>query len=93
MAYSTANPPALFSQAVGGRYRKWVYKSTDAQAAVAVTGYITNAGSLGMKVGDTVEAINTATNLMSMHTVVTVNATTGAADLSDGTAIGGSNAT
>lgn len=93
MAYSTSNPPALHSQAVGGFYRKWVYKSTDAPAVVRVIGYITNARDLGMKVGDLVEVIDTDAAPISLQLMIVsaINATTGAGDLSDGTAVTATN--
>lgn len=90
--YSTSAPPALLFQAIAGR-RFWVYDgSTDNAATRDASGYITNAKDLGMKVADFVFGVDSDdTNYLTAgHTVVTVNATTGVADLSDGTTIGGS---
>lgn len=87
MAYSTDNPPALISQMVGKNGgSKWMYDSTDAASAVRVDGYITDGAYLGMKVGDSVEQIDTAGGSVNHnYTVVAVNAN-GSVDLSDGTA-------
>lgn len=89
MAYSTSSPPSLDSQTVGGTYREWTYRSTDAFTVVRVIGYISNARDLGMKVGDLVKCIKTDASPISMQlaTVSAINATTGAGDLSDGTAV------
>lgn len=86
MAYSTSTPPALVTQAIAGP-RRWLYTSADAIATVNTTGYFTNGYTLGMRVGDTVEVRDTATPTTSLCTVIDVNATTGVADISDGTAI------
>lgn len=93
MAYSTSNPPALLSQTIGGSKKVYVYASTDNAAAVRAAGYITNAKELGMKAGDKVISVDTddATMLTTEHVVVSVNATTGAGDLSDGSAGSGAN--
>ena len=92
MAYNTANPPALISQGVGGFFRQWVYKSTDAATVVRVTGYITNAKDLGMKVGDIVTAIDTdASPVAAQIMLVSVINANGSADLSDGVAITATN--
>lgn len=89
MAYSTSNPPMLVTEApLTGAYQRWVHSSADAQAAVNTSGFITNGGNLGMKVGDIVEHHDTGTGITTSHSVITVNATTGAVDLSDGVVIG-----
>lgn len=54
MAYTTANPPALIAQGIGGGHRVWSYKSTDAVADVDNTDYFTNALELGMQETDRV---------------------------------------
>ena len=89
MAYSTSNPPVLVRN--GGIDNtgpaEWTYKSADAASVVAASGYFTNAKNLGMAVDDLVTVINTATSprTATKHLIVSINATTGAADLSDGT--------
>jgi hypothetical protein len=91
MAYSTSNPPSMITQRVGGAGAMWHYNSTDAATVVRVSGYITNADELGMKVGDTVLQTDlTGATVGHLYLVVTV-ADGGAADLSDGTAITATN--
>lgn len=88
MAYSTNNPPALVTQMVGKNGgSKWMYDSADAATVVRADGYITNGADLGMKVGDSVEQIDTVGGAVShLYTVVAVNAN-GSVNLSDGTAV------
>ena len=89
MPYATTNPPSKISSGpIAGAGQIWYYSSTDALAAVNTAGYITNGGELGMKVGDTVTVNDSTTPLTSLHRVITVNATTGAVDLSDGVSLG-----
>ena len=71
--------------AVGSRM--WIHTSADAGAAVDTTGFISDGGKYGMKVGDLVQHTNTATNIVTLHRVMTVSATTNAVDLSDTTTI------
>lgn len=94
MAYSTSAPPRLVTS--GGLYgvaatggQNWFYSTADTAATVDTTGYITNGGDLGMKVGDLVNVQVTGTGVVTSHRVVTVSATApGAVDLSDGTIVG-----
>lgn len=88
MSYSTSQPPQLLTQALGNTGPAiWVYRSTDAATAVRVTGYITNAKSLGMKAGDLVHSIKTDASPLSVQThIVSVINADGSADLSDGSA-------
>ncbi len=93
MAYSTTNPPALVTQGIMNVSTAfWIYASTDAATVVRVTGYISNAKALGMKAGDIVFAIDTDASPLTMQVMI-VSAITaaGAADLSDGTAVTGTN--
>lgn len=93
MAYATATPPRLISQALGDQIPAfWVYANTDATTAVRVTGYFTNAKDLGMKKGDIVWYIKTDASPISaqIYIVSAINAN-GSADLSDGTAITATN--
>jgi hypothetical protein len=59
MTYSVNNPPALMSQSVGGEFRVWSYRSTDDAATVDGANYITNGGTLGLRVGDVVWVTDT----------------------------------
>lgn len=92
MAYSTSTPPALIAGGLtyNGGPRVWIYTTTDATATIDTTGYITNGGNLGMRVGDIVLVfISSGTVTLSMYRVVTVSSTApGAVDLSDGTVVG-----
>lgn len=69
MAYSVTNPPALIGQALGGKGKLWMLKSTDAESAFDDTDYITNADDLGMATGDAVMVIDTTNGLTSMGQV------------------------
>lgn len=89
MAYATSNPPALIADRIGGGQAMWRYTSTDATATVDGSGYITNGGDLGMKVGDTVIVDDTTNGITTSHRVITVSTTApGAVDLGNGTTIG-----
>lgn len=90
MTYATSNPPSLMQQSIGNSAPAiWTYSSTDATATVDGSGYITNGGALGMKVGDLVIVNDTTNKIMTSHYVVTVSSTyPGAVDLSNGTTIG-----
>lgn len=91
MSYSTSAPPRVLYQAIAGP-RTWIYLESGITAGAAdASGYITNGGALGMKVGDFVFVQDTATPyVISGHTVVTVSATyPGAVDLSNGITLGG----
>lgn len=92
MTYSTNSPPSLVTQDVqNSGPSKWIYRSADSNATVDTTGYITNGGALGMKVGDLVDVYDTANTIVKTHQVLSVSATyPGAVNLSDGTTVGGS---
>jgi len=91
MSYSTSSPPRLLTPAFTGAGNIWYYSSADAAATVDTSGYITNGGNLGMKVGDVVIVNDTATPLITTHQVISVSSTApGAVDLSNGTTIGAS---
>ena len=78
----------MLGSAVGAGPRIWVYSEASLVAsALDASGYISNGGKHGMKVNDLVLGMNTSTGIWSGHSVVTVNATTGAVDLSNGTTI------
>lgn len=95
MAYVTSNPPNLITEApLTGPGQMWVYRGTDTPATVAVAGYFSDGAFRGMKVGDIVIVFNTSATPITMQimTVASVNMTTGAVDLTDGTAIAVTNA-
>lgn len=93
MAYSTTNPPNLVQQNLGNRHSaEWTLTGTDAVATVRVTGYITNAKALGMKKGDLVRYTKTdASPITTQLMIVSAINANGSADLSDGTAVTGTN--
>lgn len=84
MAYSVDNPPGLISQGIGGVGRLWMYKSADDETAFDDSGYITNAGALGIKTGDAIICIDTSNGLTSIGKVTVTN---GAGTISALTAI------
>lgn len=93
MPYSTSNPPVLLAGTFNNAGPKlWHYRSTDADTAVRVTGYITNARDLGMAAGDLVVSLKTDASPLScqIHIVTAIN-TNGSADLSNGLAITATN--
>ena len=95
MAYDSSALNLVNEGGIGGiAPQRWTHESVDAGSVVQVTGYITDGGSRGMKVGDRLEHTdNDATPpLTTSHMVVTVSSTyPGAVDLSDGVAITGAN--
>lgn len=82
MAYNTSNPPALIAEKIGGGGSLWLYSSADDDATVNGAGYVSNAGALGMAVGDIVLVIDTGTPKGSLHFVASIAA--GAATLAFG---------
>lgn len=75
MAYVTSNPPTLESQRIGGSNASWKYSSTDASTTVDDVDYFTNGDALGMKVGDTMEVIDTDNAYArTSHSVIVVTA-------------------
>ena len=85
MAYSTSNPPYLLVQGTGGKGSQWGYDSADAATVVRALNYITDALDLGMKVGDTVQQIDSAGGTVS-HKYIVLAVIAAGADLSDGDA-------
>ena len=80
MAYATTNPPQCLAPQVGGKGPAiWTYESADDDATVNGAGYISNAGDLGMAVGDLVYVYDTATPKGSVHFVSAISS--GAATL------------
>ncbi|MBA2707821.1 MAG: hypothetical protein H0U59_08475 [Gemmatimonadaceae bacterium] len=88
MAYSTAAPPKLVVSSIGGSgVQVWTYASTDAAAVVDGANYITDGGSLGLKVGDVMYVTDTDASPV-ITTVHQVSATgDGTTDLNDLTTI------
>jgi len=82
---SASNPPALITSWLAGStaggstglhaHKEFSYVSTHTQAEVAATGFITDAKSLGMNLGDVVQVRGSTTYLLSYHTVKTVSST------------------
>lgn len=90
MAYATTDLFVLYAGALGGDGPRFFYhESADALAAVNTTGFITDGDDKGLRAGDFVDHLDTtsATGDLSRHRVVSVNASTGAVDLTDGTVI------
>jgi hypothetical protein len=85
MAYSQNNLSALAPVTVSGSWQQWLYRSADPIATVTTAGYITNAGEMGLAVGDLVYVTETVGNTGSFCRVTAVTA--GVANLSAGTAI------
>lgn len=82
---------SMVLQSIAGP-RFWRYASVDAASVADTSGYITDGGSRGMKVGDFifVEDNDSTNRTTTGHTVVTVSSTyPGAVDLSDGVTLGG----
>lgn len=89
MAYNSASLSMVVQDVGHAGPAKWSYFSADATATVDTSGYITDGGSRGMKVGDLVEGYDSNLKISYMYRVHTVSATyPGAVDLSDGTVIG-----
>lgn len=84
MTYQTnSTRPALISQQIDNVNvpKMWVMSGTDADATVLAAGYISDAGALGLAVGDILFYILTSTPEIYLHVVTAINATTGAATL------------
>jgi hypothetical protein len=88
MAYNQNNL-SLLVQGRGTATSLWIYRSADAIATVRAAGYISNATDMAMRVGDVVLVHDTATPTHQWCLVIAI--TSGAADLSDGTAIAQTN--
>lgn len=92
MAYSTSNPPRLVWSGIGKGPRHWVMEGTDANTAVQVSGYITNAKTLGLRAGDTLTYVKTdASPVAAWLYIVSAINSNGSGDLSNGLAITATN--
>jgi len=87
MAYTASTLTLTTESPLTGAGQQWRHASIDASTVVRVTGFITNGGLYGMKVNDILYHTETDTGITTAHRVVTVDATTGAVDLSDATVI------
>lgn len=88
MAY-TGTTLNLVVQGIGGSNKIWQYTNTDGASTVDASGYVSDATQRGMTAGDIVISQDTddSAKITSGHTVVAI--TSGTADLSNGTTIGG----
>lgn len=75
MSYSTSSPPTKVTSALGSGKSVWFYSSTDDDSTVIAASYITNAASLGMKVGDCVLIWDSTTPKGSVAFVTAVAST------------------
>jgi len=81
MAYSTSNPPSLTSfgpltaasSVVGAR--TWVYSSSDSAGTVSAANYFTNAGQLGLKIGDLIFVYDSTNKQTTTSIILTVGST------------------
>lgn len=92
MSYTPANLAQIVNGGIGaGAPALWTHHSTDAAATVRVTGFITDGGDRGMKVGDILfHTQDTTVPIVSTMLVISVSATSpGAVDLSDAVAVTG----
>ena len=86
MAYNIDGlSPAGAQSKAGDAPQMWTYKSADAKATVAASGYFNSVPSV-LKVGDLVMIYDTATPAASLHIVLT-NSAAGVVDVSAGTDI------
>lgn len=70
MAYSASNPPKLLAPSMGsGQPALWVYRSSDAHAAVSASDYFAEGEELGMKVGDFVMVQDSDNGASTLHSV------------------------
>lgn len=91
MAYDATTLMCVYHTPVGYGPSLFVHKSADATTAADASGFITNGGKYGMKAGDMLwhtDITSASAPIVSSHYVLTVNSTTGAVNLSNGTVIG-----
>lgn len=74
----------------------WSYDTTDTLATVDTAGYISDATARGMKIGDMVitrvfSSLATKTTITAMNLSFVISITSGAANLTDGTAVAATN--
>lgn len=86
MAYTSANLVCVSYAPLTGAGQLWQHTSADTGAQAQVSGFITDGGAKGMRVGDLVQHTNSGTKIVSTHRVMTVSSTyPGVVDLSDST--------
>lgn len=62
MAYSSTNPPHLFSQPIGGGGGAiWRYRTTETVSAVTASSFFSDGVIRGMLVGDAVHVVSVST--------------------------------
>jgi len=70
MSYDTSNPPReIVNYGFSTPGHVWLYESTDEHTDVDADGYFTDAGRIGMKVGDIVIVRKTDTGATTLHSV------------------------
>lgn len=84
MAYTSANLNLVSKAPLTGGGQEWTHFSADTGAQAQVDGFITDGVAKGLKVNDVVKHRNTATNIISTHQVVALNAN-GSVDMTDST--------
>lgn len=88
MTYDATKLNLVSAAPLTGNRQQWTHESADAGAAVDTTGFITDAGKRGMKVGDVLLHENTSTKIVTSHRVMSLSTTYPyAADLSDTTTL------
>lgn len=90
MAYVPSDLHLVAGKLNGTDTRTWEYKTTDAMnPTVRAAGYIADGFIRGMRVGDIVQVLTVnGSNVVQTNVLATViSFTSGAADLSDGTAL------
>ena len=65
--------------------RSWIYNSTHISSDVSAVNFFTDGNELGMRLGDTLIAVESTTYIATMHTCVAVGSTT--TDFSVGTTV------
>lgn len=72
MAYVPDNLVLIDDHSIGGFWKEWAYKSTDAAATVAAAGYLSDALKKGMKQYDIVWVQETDTGIVTIHRATAV---------------------
>jgi hypothetical protein len=73
MAYDPTKPPIQLVQATD-KLGVWLYQSPDPHATTEGAGYFSNAGKIGMRVGDIVIVSENSAGGATVHTVTAVAA-------------------
>ncbi len=76
MAYNKDNLFKLERSPNNGAWNIWGYRSADSYATVKAANYISNAFDMGVRVGDEIHIVDTATPALTIAMIVTVTATT-----------------